>query len=103
MNIFRRIQIARDRGVTVANLVDELLRRNGDREISVEDERFHTLAEMHAEISSIDAFLRRSVALQPGQQVAVYRTNDRRCFHWFLAIIRAGGIAVPLDLDPISG
>ena len=97
MNIFRRIQIARDRGVTVANLVDELLRRNGDREISVEDERFHTLAEMHAEISSIDAFLRRSVALQPGQQVAVYRTNDRRCFHWFLAIIRAGGIAVPLN------
>jgi long-chain acyl-CoA synthetase len=97
MNIFRRIQIARDRGVTVANLVDELLRRNGDREISVEDERFHTLAEMHAEISSIDAFLRRTVALQPGQQVAVYRTNDRRCFHWFLAIIRAGGIAVPLN------
>ena len=33
----------------------------------------------------------------PGQPVAMYRTNDRRCFHWFLAIIRAGGIAVPLN------
>ncbi len=35
--------------------------------------------------------------LQPGQPVAIYRTNDRRCLHWFLAIIRAGGIAVPLN------
>ena len=33
----------------------------------------------------------------PGQPVAIYRTNDRECFHWFLAIIRAGGIAVPLN------
>ena len=45
----------------------------------------------------MDAFLRRSVMLRPGQPVAIYRTNDRRCFHWFLAIIRAGGIAVPLN------
>ncbi len=30
MNIFRRFRLSRDRGVTVANLVDELLRRNGD-------------------------------------------------------------------------
>ena len=29
--------------------------------------------------------------------MAIYRTNDRWCFHWFLAIIRAGGIAVPLN------
>jgi len=29
--------------------------------------------------------------------VAIYRTNDRECFHWFLAIVRAGGIAVPLN------
>jgi acyl-CoA synthetase (AMP-forming)/AMP-acid ligase II len=97
MNIFRRIQLSRDRSVTVANLVDELLRRNGDREVSIEGDRFFRLAEMHSEICSIDAFLRRDVRLQPGQQVAIYRTNDRRCFHWFLAIIRAGGIAVPLN------
>ena len=35
--------------------------------------------------------------LQPGQPVAIYRSNNRECFHWFLAIVRAGGIAVPLN------
>jgi long-chain acyl-CoA synthetase len=49
------------------------------------------------EVCAIDAFLRRAVGLRTGQPVAIYRTNDRRCFHWFLAIIRAGGIAVPLN------
>ena len=97
MNIFRRFRLSRDRSVTVANLVDELLRRNGDCEVSVEDSGPYRLAELHAEICSIDAFLRRTVALRPGQPVAIYRTNDRQCFHWFLAIIRAGGIAVPLN------
>ena len=97
MNILRNFQLARDRNVTVANLVDELLRRRGDREVSVGDDgRFH-LAELHADISRIDAFLRRSIALSPGQPVAIYRSNNRRCFHWFLAIIRAGGIAMPLN------
>jgi acyl-CoA synthetase (AMP-forming)/AMP-acid ligase II len=97
MNILRRIQLSRDRSVTVANLVDELLRRDGDREVSVEDGRPYRLSEMHAQICSIDAFLRRTIGLRPGQPVAIYRSNDRRCFHWFLAIIRAGGIAVPLN------
>ncbi len=55
------------------------------------------LAQLHADVCRIDAFLRRTVALRPGQPVAIYRTNDRQCFHWFLAIIRAGGIAVPLN------
>jgi acyl-CoA synthetase (AMP-forming)/AMP-acid ligase II len=97
MNIFRRFQLARDRSITVANLVDELLLRNGDCEVSVGDDgRFH-LAELHADICRIDAFLRLSIGLTPGQPVAIYRTNNRRCFHWFLAIIRAGGIAVPLN------
>jgi long-chain acyl-CoA synthetase len=97
MNILRRLQLSRDRSVTVANLVDELLRREGDREVSVEDGRAYRLAEMQAQICSIDSFLRRTVGLRPGQAVAIYRSNDRRCFHWFLAIIRAGGIAVPLN------
>ena len=97
MNILRRSQLSRDRSVTVANLVDELLRRDGDREVSVEDDRPYRLAQMHAQICSIDAFLRRTVVLRPGQPVAIYRSNDRRCFHWFLAVIRAGGIAVPLN------
>jgi acyl-CoA synthetase (AMP-forming)/AMP-acid ligase II len=97
MNILRSIQLSRDRSVTVANLLDELLRRDGDSQVSIEEGVPFHLAEFHAEVCAMDAFLRRAVALQPGQPVAIYRTNDRRCFHWFLAIIRAGGIAVPLN------
>ena len=97
MSIFRRFQLSRDRTITVANLVDELLRRNGDCQISIEDNKPWHLAELHAEICSIDSFLRGTVALKPGQLVAIYKTNDPRCFRWFLAIIRAGGIAVPLN------
>jgi acyl-CoA synthetase (AMP-forming)/AMP-acid ligase II len=97
MNIWRRFQLSRDRSVTVANLVDELLRRKGDCEVSIEESGPRRLVELHAEISAIDAFLRQTVALAPGQLVGIYRTNDLDCFHWFLAIIRAGGIAVPLN------
>ena len=97
MNLIRRFQLSRDRSVTVANLVDELLRRRGDCEISVGDEGPFRLAELHSMVSSFDGFLRQSIGLRPGEPVAIYRTNDRSCFHWFLAIIRAGGIAVPLN------
>jgi acyl-CoA synthetase (AMP-forming)/AMP-acid ligase II len=97
MNIFRRFQLSRDRSVTVANLVDQMLRRYGNCEVSVERDSPRFLAELHADVCAIDAFLRRSVQLRPGQLVAVYRTNDVRCLHWFLAIVRAGGIAVPLN------
>ena len=34
MNLLRRFQLARDRNVTVANLIDELLRRKGDCEVA---------------------------------------------------------------------
>ncbi|MGD0736712.1 MAG: class I adenylate-forming enzyme family protein [Terracidiphilus sp.] len=97
MNILRRYQLSRDRTLTVANLVDELLSRNGDCEVSIEDGIPRRLAQLQSEIGSIDAFLRRTVGLRPGQTVAIYRTNDPGCFRWFLAIIRAGGIAVPLN------
>jgi acyl-CoA synthetase (AMP-forming)/AMP-acid ligase II len=97
VNIIRSFKISRDRNVTVANLLDELLRQRGDREVSVEDTGPYFLSELHSEICSKDAFLRRTVGLKPGQPVAIYRTNDRRCLRWFLAIIRAGGIAVPLN------
>jgi long-chain acyl-CoA synthetase len=97
MNLYRRFRLSRDRSVTVANLVDELLRRDGDRDVSVEERGGYRLAELHSELVAYDAFLRRTVGLAAGQPVAIYRTNDRQCFHWFLAIIRAGGIAVPLN------
>jgi acyl-CoA synthetase (AMP-forming)/AMP-acid ligase II len=97
MNLFRRFQLSRDRRVTVANLVDELLRRNGDSEVSIEAGKPFRLSQLHADVCKIDAFLRNAVHLRPGQLVAIYRTNDVLCFRWFLAIIRAGGIAVPLN------
>jgi len=97
LSLAARIRFSRDCDVTVANLVDELLRRKGDCDVGVEEDGPWRLAELHAEVCRIDAFLRRTIALRPGQPVAIYRTNDRRCFRWFLAIIRAGGIAVPLN------
>jgi len=97
MNLIRSFRLSRDHTVTVANLIDELLQLNGDREVSIEDCGPFHLAELHAQVCVMDAFLRRIVELKPGQPVAIYRTNNTRCFHWFLAIIRAGGIAVPLN------
>ena len=97
MRLLQRLQLARDRNVTVANLVDELLRRRGDCEVSIEEAGPFRLAELHARICGMDTFLRGTVGLRPGQLVAIYRTNHPCCFHWFLAIIRAGGIAVPLN------
>jgi long-chain acyl-CoA synthetase len=97
MNIFERLQLSRDSSVTVANLLDELVRRKGDCEVAVGEDGHYRLADLHADVCSMDAFLRRSIALRPGQLVGIYRSNNRRCFHWFLAIIRAGGVAVPLN------
>src|SRR5580658_5152946 len=73
MNLFRRFRLARDRSVTVANVADELLRRNGDREVSVEESGGYQLSELHAELVCFDAFLRRTVGLRPGEPVAIYR------------------------------
>jgi len=97
MNLLRRFRLSQDRSITVANLVDELLRRKGECKISVDETGPFHLSELHATICAKDSFLRRSIGLQRGELVAIYRTNDRECFHWFLAIIRAGGIAVPLN------
>ena len=97
MNILERYRLARDGEVTVANLVDELVRRRGDCEVAVYESGIFHLSDLHDEICAMDAFLRQTVALRPGQPVAIYRRNNRECFHWFLAIIRAGGIAVPLN------
>ncbi|MGA2539530.1 MAG: class I adenylate-forming enzyme family protein [Terracidiphilus sp.] len=97
MNIFRRYRLSRDRSVTVANLLDKMLLQNGDSVVSVDERGPHRLAATHSEVCAMDAFLRGAVALQPGQLVAIYRSNNVQCFHWFLAIVRAGGIAVPLN------
>ncbi|MGO8934025.1 MAG: class I adenylate-forming enzyme family protein [Terracidiphilus sp.] len=97
MSLIRRIRLSRDRNITMANLVDELLRQKGDSEIAVGEDGPFYLSDLHAAICQIDFFLRHSIVLRPGEPVAIYCANDRNCFHWFLGIIRAGGVAVPLN------
>jgi long-chain acyl-CoA synthetase len=97
MSIIGRYRLARDPSITVANLIDELVLRKGNCEVAIDDGGPFLLRDLHAEVSALDAFLRQSVGLRPGQRVAIYRSNSRKCFHWFLAIVRAGGIAVPLN------
>jgi len=58
MSLLRQIRLARDRSITVANLVDELLRRKGDSEVSVSVTGNFQLSDLHAAICEIDGFLR---------------------------------------------
>lgn len=97
MSLLQRLQLARDRNLTVANLIDELIRRKGDCEVAVLENGVFRISALHREVCELDSFLRHTARLQPGELVAIYRTNTRECFHWFLAIIRAGGVAVPLN------
>ncbi len=97
MSLLQRYKLARDPKLTVANLVDELVRRKGDCEVAAYETGVSNLSDLHRAVCSIDAFLRDTIAIRAGQPVAIYRSNQRECFHWFLAIIRAGGIAVPLN------
>ncbi len=105
--MFRRLRLALDRRVTVSNLLDELVRRgSGSRVFSIERE-FVTLdgvhepvqrvTDMHREVCALGRFLVEDAGLRPGGRVGIWRTNDTRCLRWFLAVIRAGGIAVPLN------
>lgn len=97
MSFLVRWRLSRDPHVTVANLLDELLRQKGDCDVAMTEAGAYRLSDFHADVCAKDAFLRTTIGIKPGQPIAIYRTNDRDCFHWFLAIIRAGGIAVPLN------
>ena len=97
MNIFRRFQLSRDRSVTVANLVDELLRRNGDwKSLS---RKVGLIVSPNCTLKSVPStpFYVASSRSSPASRWPFIAPTIRRCFRWFLAIIRAGGIAVPLN------
>ena len=104
--MLRRLRLALDRRVTVSNLLDELLRRGDNRVVSIEEdfvtldglrEPVQRVADVHREVCALGRFLVEDVGLRPGGLVGIWRTNDTRCLRWFLAVIRAGGIAVPLN------
>jgi long-chain acyl-CoA synthetase len=104
--MFRRLRLALDRRVTVSNLLDELLRRGRNPVVSIEDdfvtldgarEPVQRLADMHREVCALGRFLVEDAGLRRGGLVGIWRANDVRCLRWFLAVVRAGGIAVPLN------
>ena len=65
MSLNTNLQLSRDSGVTVANLLDELLRRKGDCEVTVAESGPYRLSELHADVCRIDAFLRPPSASAP--------------------------------------
>ena len=104
--MFRRLRVALDRRVTVSNLLDELLRRGDNRVVSIEEdfvtldgahEPVQRVTDMHREVCALGRFLVEDAGMRPGGLVGIWRTNDTRVLRWFLAVIRAGGVAVPLN------
>jgi long-chain acyl-CoA synthetase len=104
--MLRRLRLARDKRLTLATLPDELLPILGDREVSYHDdliglngrpEPMQRYRGLYHEINAIARFLVEEVGVRRGELVAIYKTNDVRCFRYFLGIIRAGAVAVPLN------
>ncbi|MBN1918160.1 MAG: acyl--CoA ligase [Verrucomicrobia bacterium] len=90
----------------MATLPDELLPILGNREVSYHDdlvgldgrpEPLQRYRDLYREINAIARFLVEEVGVRKGDLVAIYKTNDVRYFRYFMGIIRAGGIAVPLN------
>jgi acyl-CoA synthetase (AMP-forming)/AMP-acid ligase II len=86
--------------------MDELLPFRGTQIVSYHEDmtgldgspqRVQRFEDLHYEIDTMCRFLRDTAGLRRGDRVGIYKTNDPRCFRWFMAIIRSGGIAVPLN------
>jgi acyl-CoA synthetase (AMP-forming)/AMP-acid ligase II len=92
------LRLLRNRELTMAGLLDELLPLRANRVVRRDAERGdEPFADLHREVAAMSGFLREEAGVQPGDRVGIGRTNDPRCFRWFLAAIRAGAIAVPLN------
>jgi acyl-CoA synthetase (AMP-forming)/AMP-acid ligase II len=96
----------RKTGLTVASLLDELLPMRSERIVSYHEDllsldgtpqKMQRLVDLHREINAMSRFLVDEAGLRRGDRVAIYKTNDLLCFRWFMAVIRAGGVAVPLN------
>ncbi len=104
--MIRRLRLIRNRDLTLSTLLDELLPITGDRLVSRElevtdsggfDEREQRFTDLHREVCAMSRFLIEEAGLVRGDRVVIWKNNDARCFRWFLAAIRAGGVAVPLN------
>ncbi len=104
--MLERLRLACNKRLTLATFPDELLPILGDREVSYHDdlvglngrpEPVQRYRDMYREINAISRFLLEEIGLRKGDLVAIYKTNDVRYFRFFLGVIRAGGIAVPLN------
>ncbi len=98
--------LIRNKNLTVASLLDELLPIRAKRTVSFHEDmtaldgspqRVQSFEDLYQEVDIMGRFLLEEARLQKGDRVAIYKTNDPRCFRWFMAIIRSGGIAVPLN------
>lgn len=92
--------------LTLASFLDHLLPTRGRWIVAYHDDFIgldgqpqpvQRLTDLHREVAAMSRFLVEEIGLQRGGLVAIYKTNDYRFFRWFLAAIRAGGIAVPLN------
>lgn len=99
-------RLLRRRDITVASLLDELLPLRGNRIVSYHDDltaldgspqKVQRFCDLHREIDIMGRFLVEEAGLLRGERVAIFKSNDPRCFRWLMAIIRAGGVAVPLN------
>jgi acyl-CoA synthetase (AMP-forming)/AMP-acid ligase II len=99
-------RLLRKKDITVASLLDEMLPMRGNRIVSYHEnltgldgspQEVQRFDDLHREIDILGRFLVEGAGLRRGERVAIFKTNDPRCFRWFMAIIRAGGVAVPLN------
>jgi acyl-CoA synthetase (AMP-forming)/AMP-acid ligase II len=99
-------RLLRKKDITVASLLDEMLPMRGNRIVSYHEnltgldgspQEVQRFDDLHREIDIMGRFLREDAGLRRGERVAIFKTNDPRCFRWFMAVIRAGGVAVPLN------
>jgi hypothetical protein len=104
--MIRSLRLIRDRKLTLATLLDELLPLRGDRLVSLGEEgegpegsppHAQRLADLYLQAGAMSRFLAEETGFRRGERVAIFKTNNVECFRWFLAVIRAGGIAVPLN------
>lgn len=104
--MIRVVRLLRNRKLTLANLLDELLPLRANRVVSWSPELAEPdgtprpeqrFSDLYREVGALCHFLVEEAGLRRGDRVAIYKTNDIHYFRWFLAVIRAGGIAVPIN------